>query len=238
MDLFREFQQSAPDDLESRMSTYEDAWLAAILMSIRSMRDAARWLLGVVVAWLFLVPQLTALRELVPSDLPLEATALATFALVVSVGLIVWSVLDVQAIGMRSFEIRNLDEDDLAYVQEWDLLAHPPTPELWREKFAEHVDTLRQYRYLTPEDAQDYVADQQWWITERIPRYPPPPHSGAAILAQDEILRMRQEERNASAVLSIRSMNETFVRAKWIILVGSFVAAGAILALVGPPAPQ
>jgi hypothetical protein len=65
MDLFREFQQSTADDLESRMSTYEDAWLAAILMSIRSMRNAARWLLGVVVAWLFLVPQLTGLRELV-----------------------------------------------------------------------------------------------------------------------------------------------------------------------------
>jgi hypothetical protein len=236
MDLFREFQQSAPDDLESRMSTFEDAWLAAILMSIRSMRDAARWLLGVVVAWLFLVPQLTGLRELVPSDLPLGVTAVATFLLVGSVGLIVWSVLDVQAIGMRSFEIRNLDDDDLAYVQEWGLLENPPTPELWREAFAQHVHTLEQYRYLTPEDAKDYVADQQWWITERVPRYPPPPHSGAAILAQDQLLRMRREERNASAVLSIRSMNQRFVRAKWIILVGSFVAAGALLVLVGPPA--
>jgi hypothetical protein len=235
MDLFREFQQSAPDDLESRLSTYEDAWLAAILMSIRSMRDAARWLLGVVVAWLFLVLQLTALRELLPPVLPLWIIAVATVLLVGSVGFIVWSVLDVQAVGMRSFEIRNLDEDDLAYVQEWDLLANPPTPELWREALAQHSHTLGRYRYLAPEDAQDWFAGQQLWLDEHTPIYPPPPDSGVAILAQDELLRMRREERNASAVLSIRGMNQRFVRAKWAILVGSFVAAAALLVLVGPP---
>jgi hypothetical protein len=236
MDLFREFQQSTADDLESRMSTYEDAWLAAILMSIRSMRNAARWLLGVVVAWLFLVPQLTGLRELVPRDSPAQVIAVATVLLVGSVGLIVWSVLDVQAVGMRSFEIRDLGEDDLAYVQEWDLLKNPPTPELWREAFAEHAHTLDRYRYVTPDDTQDWVAGRQWWLDEHTPMYPPPPHSGAALFAYDHLVRMRREERNASAVLSIRSMNQRFVRAKWTILVGSFVAAVAILVLVGPPA--
>jgi hypothetical protein len=167
--------------------------------------------------------------------LPLWIIAVATVLLVGSVGFIVWSVLDVQAVGMRSFEIRNLDEDDLAYVQEWDLLANPPTPELWREALAQHSHTLGRYRYLAPEDAQDWFAGQQLWLDEHTPIYPPPPDSGVAILAQDELLRMRREERNASAVLSIRGMNQRFVRAKWAILVGSFVAAAALLVLVGPP---
>jgi hypothetical protein len=182
------------------------------------------------------MPQLTALRELVPTALPLWVIGVATVLLVVSVGLIVWSVLDVQAVGIRSFEIRNLDEDNLAYVQEWDLLANPPTPELWREALTQHSHTLGRYRYLAPEDAQDWFAGQQLWLDEHTPMYPLPPDSGVAILAQDELLRMRREERNASAVLSIRSMNQRFIRAKWTILVGSFVAAAALLVLVGPPA--
>ena len=226
-----------PDDLERNISHPDDAWLAAMLGSIRSMRDAARWLLGIVVAWLFLVPQLTALRELVPVELPLPKIGVATALLVGSVGLIVWSVLRVQTLGVKSYSMRNLEKDDLAYVQEWDLLTNPPTPEKWRQAFAQHAHTLSRYQYLAPDDARDFVAGPQLWTDENTPTYPPPPDSGAAILAQDQLHRMRLEERNAVALLTARDVGIRFRQATWIILVGSFVAAGAILVLVGPPSP-
>ena len=151
-------------------------------------------------------------------------------------GFIVWSVLDVQAVGMRSFEIRDLDEDDLAYVQEWDLLTNPPTPEQWREALAEHSHIINGFRRLTPEDAQEYIAGRQWWITEHVPRYSPPPHSGERFLP-GRTTADASGRTQCGGVAFYRHMDQRFRPGEmghpdWFVFGGS-----RVLVLVGPPVP-
>jgi hypothetical protein len=78
---------------------------------------------------------------------------------------------------------------------------------------------LSRYRYLTPNDSRK-------WIRKHHGRPPPTPHTGEALMAWDHLQRMRLEERNAAALLSLRDVDRRFKRATWIILVGSLVAGG------------
>ena len=66
MGLFSEFvpQSGEPG---STLTDPDVAWAEGIALSIRGMRDAARWMLGVVAGWFIVIPELSELRRLLPT---------------------------------------------------------------------------------------------------------------------------------------------------------------------------
>jgi hypothetical protein len=229
MSFLGEFQPSSPAPMENNLTHPDDAWIASILMSIRGMRDAARWLLAVVLGWLFLIPQLTDVRLLFAAERPRWVTGIGIFLLLLSVGRILLTVLEVQAPSRkRTYEVRNLGVDDLAYVQEWGVMVEPSTPAQWQRALAFNSFVWGTFQYMKPDEAQQ-------WTRDHFGGSPPKPTPTDILGARDQLFWMHQQERNAILVLSQRDMIERFNLAKQSVLFFGFGAALALLVLLGPP---
>lgn len=206
------------------------AWIESLMLSIKGMRDASRWLLGVVVGWLLVIPQLPELRRLVPCDLPTAAVWLAAGVLVFSVAYILIAVLEVQApAGDKSIELHKLNAFDLAYVQAWGVMTNPSSIEEWniqREFFGELANG---YKHRTPKEAQE-------WLNARFPDGPPAPLPSKADLKQtgDRWYWMRMEEFRALLILSQRDMRWRYSHVKLSILSFGLLATVSLLVLIGP----
>lgn len=212
-----------------------DAWADVMRGSIASMQATARWLLGVVAAWWFFVPQVTGLRQLVPAVVPWWATAAATAFALASAAATVWAVLRLQGGAGRPVEVRDLNADDLAYVQKsWGLMTEVKTSEEWRKLMAARFQVYEAARYLphTPEADRHIV-----WRFGAVPTPETWPSHGLAIWAGDWLTMMRREERDAVLVLTYRDIRRRFDLMRWVVGVSAVVAAVGIVVLTGPPTP-
>lgn len=206
------------------------AWVESLILSIKGMRDASRWLLGVVVGWLLVIPQLTELRRLIPCDLPIATVWLAAGVLLFSVAYILIAVLEVQApAGDKSIDMHNLTSADLAYVQAWGIMANPSNMQEWNRQRVFFGALADGFRHRTPEQAQQ-------WLNETSPGGPPAPLPTQADLNQagERWYWMRMEEFRALLLLSQRDMRWRYSHAKWSILVFGLLATLSLMVLIGP----
>lgn len=206
------------------------AWIESLMLSIRGMRDASRWLLGVVVGWLLVIPQLTELRRLVPCDLPIASVWLAAGVLLFSVAYILIAVLEVQApAGDKSIDLHDLSPGDLAYVQGWGVMANPSSMEVWNIQREFYSGLANGFKNRTPEEAQQ-------WLNATLPGSPPAPLPSQADLkgAGDRWYWIRMEEFRALLILSQRDMRWRYSNAKWAILVFGLLATISLMVLIGP----
>ena len=206
------------------------AWIESLMLSIKGMRDASRWLLGVVAGWLLVIPQLPELRRLVPCDLPIAAIWLAAGVLLFSVAYILIAVLEVQApAGDKSVDLHDLNEADLAYVQAWGVMTNPSSIEEWNGHREFYGELANAFKHRTPEEAQQ-------WLNARFPDGQPAPMPTLADLKQtgERWYWMRMDEFRALLILSQRDMRWRFSHAKLSILVFGFLATLSLLVLIGP----
>lgn len=206
------------------------AWIESLMLSIKGMRDASRWLLGVVVGWLLVIPQLPELRRLVPCDLPIAAIWLAAGVLLFSVAYILIAVLEVQApAGDKSVDLHELRPIDLAYIQAWGVMSNPSNLTDWNKQREFFGELANGYKHRTPKEAQE-------WLNARIPGGPPAPLPSKADLKEtgERWYWMRMEEFRALLILSQRDMRWRYSHAKWSILVFGLLATLSLLVLIGP----
>jgi hypothetical protein len=207
------------------------AWAEGIALSIRGMRDAARWMLGVVAGWFIVIPELSELRRLLPSERPIETVYLAALLLAVSVGRILITVLEVQApSGNTTYDFNNLHPEDLAYVQEWGVMADLSDPADWEfdKAFTAHV--WQAVRHMTPEEAQA-------WFNHTLPEGSPPaplPTTADLLRFGERLYWMKMDELRAVLLLTRRDITKRHNIAKRTLLAMGFTATFALICLLGP----
>jgi hypothetical protein len=233
MNLFSEFVATSSDSA-SRFDDPNIAWAQSIELSIRGMRDAARWMLGVVAGWFILVPQLTGLRQLVPENQPVETVYLSAALLALSVWRILITVLEVQAPSKTTtYEPRNLSQRDLEYVQDWGIMVNPPGPEEWQRAAEIDAFVWAAVRHLTPKEAQKWATG----LTPDSTTKAPLPTKADLMQFGERVYWRRMEEIWAVLLLSQRDMARRFAVAKTTLLGFGFLATIALVILSGPPAP-
>jgi hypothetical protein len=234
MSLFSEF---LPQSGESG-PTFSDpdvAWAEGIALSIRGMRDAARWMLGVVAGWFIVIPELSELRRLLPTERPIETVYLAALLLAVSVGRILITVLEVQAPANRpTYDLHNLDPNDLKYLQDyWGVMANPADPAEWGFQKGLAAWVWQAVRHMTPEEAQE-------WFDHNAPEGSGPvPLPTKADLLQfgEQVYWMRMDELRAVLLLSQREMARRYKIARYTLLSLGLTATFALIVLLGPLPP-
>lgn len=258
MSMFAEFLSSSGST--SRFDDPDVAWAETIERSIHGMRDAARWMLGVVVGWFILIPELSELRRLLPAERPIEATYLAALLLFLSVGRILVAVLDVQVTPDSSIDLANLHPDDLEYVRGWGIMTQPEDLSEWHMQKGFNAFVWQAVRHMTPVEAQAWFTRMAAQLSGGQPVSDPVPDPGtspasetadavqaatrqAPLPTEAELMQFgervyftRMEEVRAVLLLSQRDMRRRFNIAKWSMLVLGLTATFALIALLGPPA--
>jgi hypothetical protein len=254
MGMFAEFLTSSGG--ATRFDDPDVAWAETIERSIHGMRDAARWMLGVVVGWFILIPELAELRQLLPVERPYEVTYLATLLLFLSVGRLLTTVLNVQVTPDSSIDLANLHPDDLEYVRGWGIMTEPEDLAEWHMQKGFNAFVWQAVRYMTPEEAHAWFTRSFAQASGEQPAPDPGtspaseataaipagfgrvPQPSEADLMQfgERVYWMRMQEVRAVLLLSQRDMRRRFNIAKWSMLVLGLTATFALIALLGPPA--